>query len=445
MNRRVLIVTPFFAPQSHAAVFRAYKLAKYLPQLGWTPHVVTVDTNYAYNEDDSLLAALPSEVQVHRARYVEPSPRGVGFASGLNDRRFNTLKRAGYFDKAAGAVPPAAKPARPSWLSRAQRSLRQAFKVPDAYWPWLLPAAHLAMQVSQQHDIPLVMTSADPFTSHAIGLWLQRRGLRWVADLRDPHTHVHYQSARSPFTFAIQREIERAAAVNADAITVAARSIALILYENYGLDDDRRLHFIPTGLDPELVSPAPAKTAEDPYVIFAGEFLPDYGDAFFRHFAAALRDPRVRSRRYRLRIVGRREVNEPRIMPHLLRHGIAADVDFVDHVSQQRLYPMIQAAEFAVLCFGESARWWCLPAKLVDYQALHKPVLAIVPNPSEARARLTETKLGVFLDGEGAAAALTEALVAGGARYPGDERECERYGVMAQVNAFARVFESLSR
>jgi hypothetical protein len=445
LNRRVLIVTPFFAPQSHAAVFRAYKLAKYLPQLGWTPHIVTVDTNYAYNEDDSLLAALPSEVQVHRARYVEPSPRGVGFASGLNDRRFNTLKRAGYFAKAAVVAPLPAKPPSASWLDTAKRTVRQAFKIPDAYWPWLLPAARLAMQVSQQHDIPLVMTSADPFTSHAIGLWLQRRGLRWVADLRDPHTHVHYQSARSPFTFAIQREIERAAAVHADAVTVAARSIALILYENYGLDDDSRLHFIPTGLDPELVSAAPAKTADDPYVIFVGEFLPDYGDAFFRYFAAALQDPRVRGRRYRVRIVGRREVNEPRIMPHLVRYGLTAHVDFVDHVSQQQLYPMIQAAEFAVLCFGESARWWCLPAKLVDYQALRKPVLAIVPNPSEARARLTETRLGVFLDGPGAVSSLTDALVAGGADFPGDDRECERYGVMAQVSAFARVFESLGR
>ena len=46
MNRSVLIVTPFFAPQNHAAVFRAYKLAKYLPQFGWKPVVLTVDTQY---------------------------------------------------------------------------------------------------------------------------------------------------------------------------------------------------------------------------------------------------------------------------------------------------------------------------------------------------------------------------------------------------------------
>ena len=59
MSRSVLIVTPFFAPQNHAAVFRAYKLAKYLPQFGWKPIVLTVDTQYEFNEDPTLLAELP--------------------------------------------------------------------------------------------------------------------------------------------------------------------------------------------------------------------------------------------------------------------------------------------------------------------------------------------------------------------------------------------------
>ena len=59
MNRSVLIVTPFFAPQNHAAVFRAYKLAKYLPQFGWKPVVLTVDTQYEFNEDPALLSNFP--------------------------------------------------------------------------------------------------------------------------------------------------------------------------------------------------------------------------------------------------------------------------------------------------------------------------------------------------------------------------------------------------
>jgi hypothetical protein len=442
VKRRVLIVTPFFAPQSHAAVFRAYKLAKYLPSLGWQPHVVTVDANYGYNEDEQLLLSLPAEVQVHRARYVEPSPRGIGFATGLNDKRFITLKGQGVFDIRPSNAPGGA--ARPSMSARLARGVRQALRAPDAYWPWFLPALELATQIAKQYDIPLVMTSADPYTCHALGLALQQRGLRWVADLRDPHTHCHHTSSRSSLVFALQRRLERGAAERADAVTVAARSIALILKENYALRDDSRLHFIPTGLDPALLGDArPHVDNGDPYLIFAGEYLPDYGEVLFRLFAEALRDPRLHSSRYRLRIVGRREVNEPRVWPAVERYGLTGRVEIIDHVPQQQLYGLIRGAHFAVLCYGENARWWCLPAKLVDYQALRKPVLAIVPNPSEARARLSETRLGVFLDGAGAAQTLVEALLAGSAGHPPNEQECQRYEATSQVRAFAEVFESV--
>ena len=66
MPGAVLIITPYFAPQSHAAMFRVHKLAKYLADYGWKPIVLTTDTNYLYNEDESLLAELPEDLEIHR-------------------------------------------------------------------------------------------------------------------------------------------------------------------------------------------------------------------------------------------------------------------------------------------------------------------------------------------------------------------------------------------
>ncbi len=38
MNKNILIITPFFPPQTtDAAVFRAFKLVKYLKRTGWNP------------------------------------------------------------------------------------------------------------------------------------------------------------------------------------------------------------------------------------------------------------------------------------------------------------------------------------------------------------------------------------------------------------------------
>ena len=35
MNKNILIITPFFPPQTHAAVFRAFKLEKYNKSNVW--------------------------------------------------------------------------------------------------------------------------------------------------------------------------------------------------------------------------------------------------------------------------------------------------------------------------------------------------------------------------------------------------------------------------
>lgn len=441
MKRRILIVTPFFAPQSHAAVFRAYKLAKYLPEHGWEVHVLTVGTNYAYNEDASLLEALPRSVRVHHATYVEPTKRGISFALGVSDRRFSRIRAAA--DSGGASIGDGPNRSGPVPLSRrVGRLMRMAFNVPDAYWTWFLPALVKARRLVREHDIGLVMTSADPYTSHALGLALQHSGLRWVADLRDPHTHTHHAHSRLPWVFALQQELERAAAERADAVTVAAQSIALILKESYGLSDDSRFHFIPTGLDRELLQQPPAVRAK-PYLIFCGEYLQDYGDAIFRLFAGALRDPELRALGYEFLVVGRREVNEPRLLPSLNELGLKEHVCFIDHVPQTELYALLAGASLATLPYGTRARWWCLPAKLVDYHALKKPVLAIVPNPSEARARLSETGLGIFLDGPDAQSTFNAALRAGGNSVRANESECSRYLVEQQVAAFARVFDGV--
>jgi glycosyltransferase involved in cell wall biosynthesis len=441
MRRRVLIVTPFFAPQSHAAVFRAYKVAKYLHEHGWQVHVLTVDTNYSYNEDSTLLDALSASVTVHRALYVEPTKRGVSWSLGLSDQRFSTLRATA--GAGSGTVAPAGRGAT-SLRRKAARMLRSGLNIPDAYWPWFLPALVKARRIAAAHEIGLVMTSADPFTSHALGYALQRSGLRWVADLRDPHTHCHRSHSRWPWVFAIQQELERAAAERADAVTVASQSIAMILKESYGISDDRRFHFIPTGLDEALLD-QPRPRRDKPYLIFAGEYLPDYGDSIFRLFARSLEDPEVRAKDYQFLVVGRREVNEARLRDSVVELGLSERVEFIDHLPQSQLYGLLAGAEFATLCYGARALWWCLPAKLVDYHALRKPVLAVVPNPSEARARLGETGLGIFLDGANAQETFNAALRGGSKSVHCDARECDRYLAKQQVARFAEVFESVMR
>ena len=90
MNKNILIVTPFFPPQTHAAVFRAFKLVKYLKRAGWNPIVLTVNRNYLYLEDPDLLDEV-RDVPIYRANYIEPTLRGFRMLLGGEDTSLKAI------------------------------------------------------------------------------------------------------------------------------------------------------------------------------------------------------------------------------------------------------------------------------------------------------------------------------------------------------------------
>ncbi|MCX7804002.1 MAG: hypothetical protein N3A38_02320 [Planctomycetota bacterium] len=445
MSKSVLIITPFFAPQTHAAVFRAYKLAKYLPRLGWKPYVVTTDINYLYNEDPSLLEALPPEVEIVRARYVEPTMRGLRMALGGRDRTFKALKAAGLIKPSAGDGGGKAGSRGP--LARAYDYLRERFlNNPDAYWTWKGPALRAAKALIERCGIRLVYTTCIPYTCNLIGRKLQRMGCRWVADFRDPAGCSFRVCSQHHPVFIRQRRIIRMTLEHADAITGLSSMYGPMLEDSFGIYREDGVYFITTGLDEELLPPPGSPPPrEDRYIIFSGEYLREYGDWFLRVFAAAAARPEVAAPGVKLLIVGRREINEPLVAPHAKRLGIEGLVEFVDHVPQRELYRLIGGAMACVLLGGVYNLWWCLFAKLVDYIAMRKPVLAMVPDPSEARTRLTRAGLGIFLDGpeEAAAGRLGEFLLGRGPEIRPDAVECAKYTAESQALAFAGVFEKV--
>ena len=90
MNKNILIITPFFPPQTHAAVFRAFKLVKYLKRTGWNPIVLTVNRNYLYLEDPDLLDEV-QDVPIYQANYIEPTLRGLRMLLGGEDTSLKAI------------------------------------------------------------------------------------------------------------------------------------------------------------------------------------------------------------------------------------------------------------------------------------------------------------------------------------------------------------------
>lgn len=446
MNHSILIITPFFAPQSHAAVFRAYKLAKYLPQHGWDVHIVTTDTNYLYNEDHSLLDALPSNVQIHRTRYVEPSIRGVRMALGGKDRTYKTLKAS--LSSNINSEPIQSNSLKNIFVQVYVYLRRVWLNNPDQYWTWEASAVRHSIKLIRNNNIPIIMTSALPYTSYRIGYRIkQLTDVRWVADFRDPATHARKMISSSDRVFLKQRQLEQLAVDHADIITVLSKSYALILTEMYGLSNNHAIQFITTGLDKQLLfsEGEGVDIPKFPYFIFIGEYIPSYDEGFFQVFAQCLQNPQVTKTDIRLLVIGNMSLNKPRLQPIIDRYGLNEHVEFIDHLPQQQLYQYIQQAKAALLIPGKRVMWWNLFAKLVDYIALKIPTIAIVPDPSEARTHLQKSGLGIFLDGDNelAITTLTEFILSNDSPHNVNEEYCQQFHAQSQVNSFVAIFDTL--
>ena len=442
----IILVAAHFAPESHAAMFRAFKLAKYLPAFGFRPIVVTTDTNYVYLEDPSLLPQLPPEAVVIRARYVEPTLRGLRMLAGGDARTTQSLSAA------AAPDPPLADASEPkdglgAFSRRAyQRLLNDWVQVPDRYNTWVGPAVEACERAVAEYGARIIWTTSQPFSCNTIGLAMKQRGLHWIADFRDPLPYGRKFMSDNPRVARLQTDNVRDTVYGADAITCISSIHPLILQDAFDPARLRPMHHIPTGIDEAYLPTArPTPDPANPVVVYAGEFIADYANDFFDLFAEMAKELSTEGRNLTMKVVGAKLINLPRLTGVISSRGLEDRVIFVDHLPQPELYRLLVAADAALLFPGPNSHWWNSFAKLNDYIGLGLQVIADVPNPSEARKELERAGLGHFLDGDQEERIATFRQALRGARPATPEQVAyrSRYLSGRQVGDLARLFRSV--
>lgn len=436
-NKNILIVTPFFPPESHAAVFRAFKLVKYLKRMGWNPFVLTVDTNYMYNTNPKLLEEIP-DVPIFRSRYIEPSIRGLRMALGGKDRTYAAIVTNNKERATAGTLQNEAQS--PSLKSKLYHYLLQRWlQVPDRFVTWENSAVKMGVDIVKKNDISIVYTTCLPFTTNRIGMRIKAKtGVKWVADFRDPITYAKRMYSDYPKVFNKQKKVEQDTFAKADRIVGLSNAYMYIFDDLYKAKFTDKCFFVPTGCDDDYIPTEEIKKENS--IIFIGEYLKEYGDDFFRQFKNVLK----KNSTLKLKIVGNLDINRYVAQAHVDRLELNDNVEFIGHMPQKELYRLVKASKAALLIPGLRTHWWNNFAKLVDYIALEVPVLALVPEISEARNELTKAGLGIFLDqitDDQLADILSREDIIDKNKI--NHEYCKRYLASSQVKAFIEIFESL--
>jgi glycosyltransferase involved in cell wall biosynthesis len=363
---RVLMIAHHFPPAGGSGANRALAFARYLPDHGWTPTVLTPGVAWALHRDDRQLFELPPGLRLVRTRSWEPRPAVRTEAS----------------EHAAAPRPP--------FMTALRTHVGHLKRFPDAHIGWV----PFALAAARGERFDLAYSSSGPYSSHLVGLMLKRlTGKPWVAELRDGW----YRWNRAIFPDypawrdVLERRLEGAALRAADRVILVTDRMSSAFRCQF--PDLRAEHFtvLPNGFDPAQFAPLTRASRPTWELLHAGSLY--YGRSLAAFVAATnqllVRDPGF-ARDFRLHLVGtldasaRAELAVSRLGADRLRLS-----GQLDH--RATIEAMSSADALLLVANTTPGADATVPGKLFEYLAVGRPILAIAPRDSSTADLLRQT------------------------------------------------------
>ena len=366
-DRRFVLLVTGFPPDISGGVYRPASLAKYAPQFGWNPTVVTHPAPTAHSEAGNALL-----------EYVGPHAR---------------------------VLRTPAEPLQPS---------HRLFLQVDGS---MVAAMDMADCIRREFgsDLPRVIVGSGPSFSTFVAAYLTVLGTdrKLVLEYRDEWTLC-------PFDFVSKTtadlEWEKRCLGRADLIILTTQSQKDYIEQTFPALVTGKCEVVPNGWEPALLLPASQNSIKDEnsrdelWLTFAG-MLGDYADpsVFLKTLAVVLTRRADLLARVRVRFVGKKRPLMKSRLQEFPIQGVVHDVDHVPPAEAKRL----MRDSGAVLLFHSPQFERYIPGKLYEYAASGTPIVLFddVGESSRIVRKLNLGKSMASADGAGLEAAL-DALVA---------------------------------
>lgn len=433
--KTVLILTYYWPPSAGSGVQRWLKFAKYLPEFGWKPVIITPRDGTAPYYDQGLLADVPPEAEIIHTGTLEP------FAL------YNALQ--GKKKDAAIPVGMIGLTEKKGIFHRFSSYLRANLFVPDARRGWMPYARRAALERIAQGGIDAFVTTGPPHSTHLAGLDIQRRtGLPWLADLRDPWTNIYYNRTlpRTAATEAKDRAWETQVVQAASAVTVVSPGMA-----DEFAPRARRLEIIYNGYDSDDLPAHRPQPWPEFSLSHVGNFFPSLESPGLTQALVQLvaQEPGF-ARDFRLRCTG---LLDPEVEARWRAAGLGEYLITHPPVSHaEAVVEMMRASMLLFSIANEGNVRALVSGKIFEYLATGLPILALGSNESGAAEVLRQSGSGSMLpqdDAEGIRQSIVTAYHAwlANSRQPiaADTAGGERYSRRSLTGEMATLLGEITR
>jgi len=391
---RVVALAYHFAPAQDSASIRNTKILRHLPRFLVHLDLITVRTRYLSKQNRGLLDQVPADVNVVRTRCVYPQDWLIKLKSLV-----------------APVVRVSAQDAAPINRSGRRRKhpwqmfkdlVSYALMVPDKYVGWYPFALWAGYRQMRKNKSDIIYAVGQPWTSFFVGYTLKLlSGKPLVIDFMDP-----WASRSREWDHDKPEALGRIAA-RLESFIVRRADFIVANTEELADDFRRRLQLPPEkvgvvtcGFDPADLQNLPAKHDGSVFVItHTGSCYGLRSPVNFLKAVKTLIDSgRVPPEGIRINFIGHLPVDEPQL------GALLADPVLKPVVNIESWVPHATALEYLsrsdVLLLLQPGLQLVVPAKLYEYAAIGRPILALAELEGAVARVVSQANLGVTVHNE---------------------------------------------
>lgn len=366
--KNLLFIAYYFPPLGMGGVQRATKFARYLPEYGWQPYVITVKDILYYAKDVSLLDEV-SHLTIIRTGSLDPARliKLFPFPAGQAKRE------GGAGDRISG-------------LSAFSRH----FFYPDSKILWRPFARQKIRSLQRRIQFHAVFSTAPPISSHLIAA---KTGLPWVADFRDYWTIGDGIFAPTAWHRKKYRQIMQIITKRAAKITAVSLPIADSIKEIAKETDRNKIVVLPNGFDTNDFKHVAPRRFGKFTIVYSGNLNSKRMPVnFFRALELIFTERPALQDKIQCIFIGKHfELNLPP-----LSNSLQTVVKYLDYVPHAESLSYILNANLLLLLLSSSSAPGVLTGKVFEYLGTGKPIFAIIPR-HVAAYRLLKDKPNCFI------------------------------------------------
>lgn len=376
--KKALIITYYWPPSGGPGVQRWLKFVKYLRDFGIEPVVYVPENPHYPIEDPSLEKEIPKNITIYKQPLFEP----YGLAKLLSSKKTKRIS-SGFIQAKNQSV-----------LEKSMLWVRGNFFIPDARKYWIKPSVKFLSEVLDKENIATVITTGPPHSVHLIGQQLKaEKGIRWLADFRDPWTSIGYHKKLKLTTSSQKKHkvLESNVLNQADQIIVTSPATQ----REFQQITPQPVNVITNGYDSDYEGGA--HLDKDFTISHIGSLLTGRNPKnLWKILSQIASENSVFRADLQLEFMG---VVSKDVMDSLYRFELGPYIKMRGYGSHAEAQRRQQRSQVLLLVEIDSEETkGIIPGKLFEYMAAQRPILALGPKDWEAGKIIQETQSGAVYD-----------------------------------------------